>query len=101
LSPLRFPDSHQNLIRLLQFPILKAEYSPLQDVTKKTLRGVEDMRKLGALWTDEAGTESMEWGLVCGLIVVGAIVAMAAMGPKVGALWESVRVHIPPIEAVG
>ena len=34
---------------------------------------------------DEQGTETLEWGLVCGLIVIGAIVAITSIGPKIGA----------------
>jgi len=39
---------------------------------------------------DERGTETLEWGLVCGLIVVGAIVAIGSIGPKVTKMWEDV-----------
>ena len=42
-------------------------------VTMQSLRG-HNMRSLLAFWTDESGTETLEWGLVCGLIVVGAII---------------------------
>jgi Flp pilus assembly pilin Flp len=38
---------------------------------------------------DEAGTETLEWGLVCGLIVVAGITAIAAIGPKLKTLWTN------------
>ena len=44
---------------------------------------------------DEQGTETLEWGLVCGLIVVGAITAIALIGPKVTAMWNNVNTAIP------
>jgi len=44
---------------------------------------------------DEQGTETLEWGLVCGLIVVGAIAAIALIGPKVKAMWNNVNTAIP------
>jgi Flp pilus assembly pilin Flp len=44
---------------------------------------------------DEQGTETLEWGLVCGLIVVGAIAAMALIGPKITAIWNNVASSIP------
>jgi Flp pilus assembly pilin Flp len=54
------------------------------------------MRKLlGKLLIEEQGTETLEWGLVCGLIVVGAIVAIAAIGPKVKTYWENTNTAIP------
>ena len=38
---------------------------------------------------DESGTETLEWGLVCGLIVIGAITAIAIIGPIVKGWWKS------------
>lgn len=40
---------------------------------------------------DEAGTETLEWGLICGLVVVGAIAAMTFIGPKVTSIWNNVN----------
>ena len=39
------------------------------------------MKTLIRLIKDESGTETLEWGLVCGLIVVGAITAITLIGP--------------------
>jgi Flp pilus assembly pilin Flp len=44
---------------------------------------------------DEDGTETLEWGLVCGLIVVGAIAAIALIGPKVKTMWDNTNSAIP------
>ena len=44
---------------------------------------------------DENGTETLEWGLVCGLLVVGAIAAIGFIGPKVTAMWNNVNNKIP------
>ena len=44
---------------------------------------------------DEQGTETLEWGLVCGLIVVGAIAAITVIGPKVTKMWNDVNSKIP------
>jgi Flp pilus assembly pilin Flp len=48
---------------------------------------------------DERGTETLEWGLICGLIVVGAIAAITVIGPKVTELWNSsaTKINAPPI----
>ncbi|HEX8521733.1 MAG TPA: Flp family type IVb pilin [Tepidisphaeraceae bacterium] len=40
---------------------------------------------------DEQGTEALEWGLICGLVVVGAITAMTFIGPKVTKIWNDVN----------
>ena len=53
------------------------------------------VKKLIALINDERGTETLEWGLVCGLIVVGAIVAISAIGPKVKKMWTDTAAAIP------
>jgi len=46
---------------------------------------------------DESGTETLEWGLVCGLIIVGAIIAIAVIGPKVSDMWSDVDNAIPAV----
>jgi len=57
------------------------------------------MRKIrsivGQFLKDDRGTETLEWGLVCGLIVVGAIVAIGSIGPKVKKMWEDTDAGIP------
>ena len=44
---------------------------------------------------DDRGASILEWGLVCGLIVVGAIVVIALIGPQVSELWTDTDVAIP------
>lgn len=44
---------------------------------------------------EEDGTEVLEWGLVCGLIVVGAIAAISVIGPKIKAIWNQVATKVP------
>jgi len=50
---------------------------------------------LGRLAKDERGTETLEWGLVCGLIVIGAITMIVLIGPKVTDMWNDVNNEIP------
>ena len=45
---------------------------------------------------DERGTETLEWGLVCGLIIIGAVAAIVLIGPKVTDMWNDVNNEIPP-----
>jgi Flp pilus assembly pilin Flp len=52
-------------------------------------------KAFGGFLRDERGTETLEWGLVCGLIVVGAITAMTLIGPKISALWDKTETKIP------
>ena len=54
--------------------------------------------KLVAFARDERGTETLEWGLVCGLIIVGAITMIALIGPKVTDMWNDVNNEIPTSE---
>jgi len=56
--------------------------------------GASAMKALIGFFRDERGTETLEWGLVCGLIVIGAIVAIASIGPKVTAMWNNVDAAI-------
>ena len=55
----------------------------------------DNMRKIVAFLKDDSGTETLEWGLVCGLIVVGAITAIAFIGPKVTDMWNDLNNKIP------
>jgi len=61
--------------------------------------GSFDMAKLSSslarFLRDESGTETLEWGLVCGLLVIGAITAIALIGPKVTDMWNDVNNEIP------
>jgi len=50
---------------------------------------------LKQLWRDERGTETLEWGLVCGLLVVGAITAIGFIGPKITDMWNDTNNAIP------
>ena len=52
------------------------------------------IKSLARFVRDEQGTETLEWGLVCGLIVIGAIVAITAIGPKVSTMWSNVNTAI-------
>jgi Flp pilus assembly pilin Flp len=60
--------------------------------------GAFDMKQIysavRAFIKDEHGTETLEWGLVCGLLVVGAIAAITAIGPKVTKMWENIDAKI-------
>jgi Flp pilus assembly pilin Flp len=46
---------------------------------------------LARLVRDQAGGETMEYALILGLIVVGCIVVIGAVGTKVLARWTSVN----------
>jgi Flp pilus assembly pilin Flp len=45
---------------------------------------------------EEGGTETLEWGLVCGLLIVGALAAITLIGPKINDLWTSMSSTVPP-----
>jgi len=52
------------------------------------------MRKLlvqfGQFWSDDRGGEVLEYALIAGLIVVGAIAIIGTVGTKVLGKWTSV-----------
>ena len=48
------------------------------------------MNALKNFLNDEAGGEVLEYALIAGLIIVGAIVAITSVGNKVLAKWQSV-----------
>jgi len=53
------------------------------------------LQSIGRFLRDERGTETLEWGLVCGLLVIGAITAITLIGPKVTDMWNDVNNQIP------
>jgi Flp pilus assembly pilin Flp len=52
-------------------------------------------QRLARFLRDERGTETLEWGLVCGLLVIGAITAITLIGPKMTDIWSDVNNEIP------
>jgi len=50
---------------------------------------------LAHLATSEAGAETLEWGLVCGLLIAGAIAVIVLIAPKVASIWNSSNDAIP------
>jgi Flp pilus assembly pilin Flp len=48
-------------------------------------------KAIAAFWTDETGGEVLEYALVAGLIVVGAIAVISKVGAKVVARWTSLN----------
>ena len=51
--------------------------------------------RVSRFFRDDSGTETLEWGLVCGLLVIGAIVAIKAIGPKITDMWNDVNEALP------
>ncbi len=53
------------------------------------------MKKLfGRLFRDDEGQDLIEYALLLGLITVGAVVAITAIGTRVAALFTTVRTTI-------
>ncbi|MGA3065913.1 MAG: Flp family type IVb pilin [Tepidisphaeraceae bacterium] len=49
------------------------------------------MNALSRIWCNETGGETLEYALVAGLIVVGAISVIGKVGTKVAAKWASLN----------
>jgi Flp pilus assembly pilin Flp len=53
------------------------------------------MKKLlESLFTDERGTETVEWGLMAGLIVGGLVLTVAAIGTWVKNKFDSLQTDL-------
>ena len=51
---------------------------------------------LSQLVRDEQGQDLIEYGLLVGIITVGAITAIVAIGPKVQDYFEDLNTALPP-----
>ena len=47
------------------------------------------------IWNDEDGQGMVEYGLIIGLIAIVVIVALAALGPKIAAMFNKVNEELP------
>ncbi|MEN5170731.1 Flp family type IVb pilin [Brevundimonas pondensis] len=48
-------------------------------------------RFIGRLYRDDSGATAIEYGLICGLIFVGIVVAVTAFTDASGAMYERIR----------
>ena len=53
------------------------------------------MEKLLLLVNDEQGQDLIEYGLLIGIITVGAIGAIIAIGPKVATYFSTLNTNLP------
>ena len=52
------------------------------------------MRTLRLLLLDESGTETVEWGLMAGLVVGGLVLTLAAIGVWLKSRFESLQADL-------
>jgi pilus assembly protein Flp/PilA len=52
-------------------------------------------RMIQRLVREDAGQDLIEYGLLIGVITVGAVVAISAIGPKVKTYFESMNAALP------
>jgi Flp pilus assembly pilin Flp len=55
----------------------------------------EFRRTLARFLSKEQGTETLEWGLLCGMIIAGAVAAATLIGPKITKLWNDLNSSLP------
>jgi pilus assembly protein Flp/PilA len=53
------------------------------------------MELLKQMWSEDDGQGLVEYGLLLGIIVVGAIVAILAIGPKVATYFSKTASNLP------
>jgi Flp pilus assembly pilin Flp len=66
----------------------------MESPSPRRAKGEMDMKKFAMLRTlllDEAGGEVLEYALIAGLIIVGAIALITSVGTKVVARWTSLN----------
>ena len=49
----------------------------------------------GQIWKDRQGQDLIEYGLLIGIITVGAIAAILAIGPKVANYFSTLNSNLP------
>ena len=52
---------------------------------------------LGACLASEYGAETLEWGLLCALLIAGAVAVIVLIGAKMAQLWNNSNDAIPTI----
>ena len=52
------------------------------------------LRLLRSLWRDQRGGTAIEYGMILALIVIGLIVAIAALGKTTSDLWNGVALNV-------
>jgi Flp pilus assembly pilin Flp len=45
-------------------------------------------------WSDERGTESLEWALICGIIVLAGATVYGTIRGNLSTLWGSVNTQV-------
>ena len=53
------------------------------------------MELLKSMWLDDEGQDLIEYGLLLGIITVGAIAAIQGIGPKVQAYFNNTNTTLP------
>ena len=53
------------------------------------------MTLLRNFWNDEQGQDLIEYGLLIGIITVGCMLAINAIGPKVTAYFTTLNTNLP------
>ncbi|MEG1456052.1 MAG: Flp family type IVb pilin [Comamonas sp.] len=50
-------------------------------------------------WNDEEGATAIEYGLIAGLIAVGLVVALTALGTDLSTLFQGIADRLPAVPA--
>jgi pilus assembly protein Flp/PilA len=72
-----------------------SRFSPIRKLTVSQCSGEESMKHLvQAFVRDEQGQDLIEYGLLVGVITVGAIVSIQAIGPKVATYFSNLNTKL-------
>lgn len=50
-------------------------------------------------WNDEEGATAIEYGLIAGLVAVGLVVALTALGTDLSTLFQGIADRLPAVPA--
>lgn len=50
-------------------------------------------------WNDEEGATAIEYGLIAGLVAVGLVVALTALGTDLSTLFKGIADRLPDVPA--
>lgn len=63
------------------------------------LNGIKMTNLIQRFWNDEEGATAIEYGLIAGLIAVGLVVALTALGTDLSTLFQGIADRLPAVPA--
>jgi len=76
----------------LEPPVLSVRTSFVGGAQKEAVSQMKTIAsRMSRFLQDESGTETVEWALICALLVIGTLVAISTIGKWMKVRWNSVE----------